>query len=71
MATRTPQGSRLVDAGLSWFAVRQIYFSVLSRSFFQKSNMIPIYQQTSQNGVKVFLYVRLMVFSGYFLSKSH
>jgi predicted RNA methylase len=37
-----PQRSRLVDAGLSLFAVRQIYPSVLSRSSFHKSNMIPI-----------------------------
>jgi hypothetical protein len=35
--------SLLVDADLSLFFLRQIYSSVLSRSLFQKSNMIPIY----------------------------
>ncbi|MHC5718588.1 MAG: hypothetical protein ACYTX0_42585, partial [Nostoc sp.] len=34
--------SRLVDAGFSLFAIRQTYLTVLSRSFFHKSNMIPI-----------------------------
>ncbi|WP_341529982.1 hypothetical protein WKK05_12105 [Nostoc sp. UHCC 0302] len=42
MATRTPQASRPVDAGLSLLAVRQMYLYVLSRSLFQKSNLIPI-----------------------------
>ncbi|MCC5623641.1 hypothetical protein, partial [Nostoc sp. CHAB 5715] len=35
--------SPFLDAGLSLFVLRQISLSVLSRSFFQKSNMSPIF----------------------------